>query len=818
MQLGGFGSIQRASAEEDSDQNRSEGGPSTANVWKLAAPAVPTGSTSPIKPKAKRRKKGAGIAEDENAEVDSMSGSSKVVKKPNGKGSGSVALKRDRKRKGESAATISAVGAAQLDMIDPDLEEEDDDMKVIDKSPRKHSPSPSSVNRGRKRKSTTVTQPKSKEPSTSRSITTPPPSAPSSIVNGIIDFSNDSPSPRKKGKRKGKGDAGVKAGRVKGKSRMDMEMDIEMNGDGLETIENGRMVAQNGYDDDVEVLRENIAIDDTPTVPIPPKKTMWSNKPAHPFFGGIKVPTIPTTSLITTSLPPTASQTTTSTTTREETPELPELPAKSSPTKPLPLSNKRRKNTTSNHPDRAVHGFFSKPAANGSTDGSTLLMTTEKGTMMIDSDEEMPLMNSTVGKQGWGNLAGQPREVGWPSKEGNRVWSETRAQTMHVIGKGMIKRERSRQDGSVLDEHNNFWNRIRAQSESKTTNGHEQLSPLRLNTSSSTSFSDHPALLRIQDGLIPRFVSESWMDRYRPTESNECLGNERQAGYLVNWLKELEVGSAAGGVAGGDEIARTEMEGEKRSVIRRARLGERKRMAKETDWIVDDLNDPIGDFGDDDGMDASENPDTPATVSAEINPYPPFSSRLANSILLSGPTGSGKTAAVYAAASELGWEVFEVYPGIGKRSGEALRTLVGDVGKNHMVGKGGGVPSSPQPKKEKSNGITSFFGKQAGKSVNAIALDDEDEDATSIDLTRSSDRRESVIGFIELDGNGIEPASSPIIASSATAQGSKSKFRQSLILLEEVDVLYEEDRAFWMGVIGLIAESKRPVVMTCNGG
>ena len=41
---------------------------------------------------------------------------------------------------------------------------------------------------------------------------------------------------------------------------------------------------------------------------------------------------------------------------------------------------------------------------------------------------------------------------------------------------------------------------------------------------------------------------------------------------------------------------------------------------------------------------------------------------------------------------------------------------------------------------------------------------------------------------------------------------------QSVILIEEVDVLYQTDTNFWPALINIIKDCRRPVILTCNGG
>jgi hypothetical protein len=354
---------------------------------------------------------------------------------------------------------------------------------------------------------------------------------------------------------------------------------------------------------------------------------------------------------------------------------------------------------------------------------------------------------------------------------------------------------------------------------------------------------------RTVDGL-------TWTARWRPVRAAECLGNELTAQYLCDWLHELQVtpwhqskaenghkrpalslGASAADTGTGSS-PRKKRAIEKRVVKPKKSAASRRRRAggshgygpgneddEMDDFIVDDEEaeeaffdrfrpKPYQSDSEDELMAlgaktaAAATPDALRAAIAGVSrprldlgassaSSPAFSStplpevvdapswaqseqqerfadapHLRNCIVLVGPSGVGKTAAAYACAAELGFEVFELYPGMKRRSGKDVESAVGALGKNHMVGAGG-----------------SGGGAGSGRPAHALAA-----------LMR-----------------GAAATESASCEQTKVAAAKQAQARQSLILLEEVDVLYEEDKGFWSAVIELAADSRRPLVLTCNG-
>ncbi|KAK7205616.1 hypothetical protein BZA70DRAFT_165501 [Myxozyma melibiosi] len=133
-------------------------------------------------------------------------------------------------------------------------------------------------------------------------------------------------------------------------------------------------------------------------------------------------------------------------------------------------------------------------------------------------------------------------------------------------------------------------------------------------------------------------------------------------------------------------------------------------------------------------------------------------SRHSNVVILCGPPSSFKTAAVYAAAKELGIFVFEINAGQ-KRNGKDILDQVGEMSQSNLVHH-----------KVSGDKDTRYENECAQRSTSSSS----------------------------------ESASQPVFR------------QQSMLLIEDVDIVFESDKSFWSTLSKFIETSKRPVVLTCT--
>ncbi|TFK75906.1 hypothetical protein BDN72DRAFT_874155 [Pluteus cervinus] len=327
----------------------------------------------------------------------------------------------------------------------------------------------------------------------------------------------------------------------------------------------------------------------------------------------------------------------------------------------------------------------------------------------------------------------------------------------------------------------------------------------------------HPAIQTVLSSSTEgsQTVHQLWVDKWHPKQARDVLGNENNALYLRDWLQALKLKTdfsaviqtsmknnpkSTGGIKKGG--TKEGSRGVKRPrVIRTAsRLrATKKRRIDSEDEDEQDINlvfsDPLtpDDFADD----LEQEYEAPIVDMSHLHApgTQVFDNRVTNTILLVGPHGSGKTASVYACAEELGWEVFEVYPGIGRRNGASIDNLVGEVGKNHIVRN-----TRPRTNETTRNALSVLMSRD--KKESSITTGDDQDDlegsvsAIETPLTRSETPTEAEH---ETKGDNVQ-----------------SNVQQSLILLEEVDILFKDDVNFWPTVTELIRNCRRPVILTCN--
>ena len=335
----------------------------------------------------------------------------------------------------------------------------------------------------------------------------------------------------------------------------------------------------------------------------------------------------------------------------------------------------------------------------------------------------------------------------------------------------------------------------------ETQNQQDEVDELQITQDSNTNLrSCHYAIERLYKTLLisssafDNFQCEpqSWIDKYAPSCAAEVLQQGKEVYLLRDWLQRLTVSAVE---AGNMDVKKDSVS----KVEKKARLKKKRKRAEQLDGFVisdDEEADEMDELTDPDEASAPESAFAIMKKSVMRNgdtlvmpgKYGEIK-KDSHAVVISGPHGCGKTAAVYAVARELDFEVFEINPGT-RRNGKDLMDKVGDMTRNHLV-----------QRSSKSSG------QESSKITLPPELDEVGQSKLQAFLKpKTLSKRGSKTGLqaTKLATETTQPVAKPKVQ------------KQSLILLEEVDILFEEDKHFWSTVLELIAQSKRPIIMTCS--
>ncbi|WPH01985.1 ATPase family associated with various cellular activities (AAA) [Acrodontium crateriforme] len=310
----------------------------------------------------------------------------------------------------------------------------------------------------------------------------------------------------------------------------------------------------------------------------------------------------------------------------------------------------------------------------------------------------------------------------------------------------------------------------------------------------------HPAIQHLQK-LIPQALTAfdegkgeplGWTHKHAPQTAATVLQPIREVIVLKNWLSSLTVSAVGGSENLEPKLSR--------------KLDPKPKKQKKKKRKNDDLDDFLV-HSDEEMLDVEEltdlediQPDYRGFLKSVVRPVKD-GSKIANAVLLSGPHGCGKTAAAYAVAKELGFKVFEI-SACERRGGKDVLDKIGDMTENHMVKHHGETSGDVSSSEEPNHHDEAFMRDLASGRQGTM---------------NSFFKPQTVLKKPQPESLEKKIAQSKTMASVQKAIRKPSKDQQqSLILLEEVDVLFKEDKDFWTTVFKLISTSKRPFIMTCN--
>jgi DNA polymerase III delta prime subunit len=309
-------------------------------------------------------------------------------------------------------------------------------------------------------------------------------------------------------------------------------------------------------------------------------------------------------------------------------------------------------------------------------------------------------------------------------------------------------------------------------------------------------FARIPAIMTAYDES--RGEALPWTQKYAPILASDVLQPEREMIVLKDWLKALSVHAVSGAVSGKVAIPTSEKPKKRR----------KKRNAEMDDFLVDsdEEDSEMHDLCDDRETELSTHGNKSIQRSVVRSDH--SHGKLSNTVIISGPSGCGKTAAAYAVAKELGFKIFEISSSE-RRSGKDVLDKIGNMAENHLV---------------KHHGASHASGAEI---IDTTTTDEPARLDEAFQKDLESGRQGKMNAFFkpQVKLNPTQSTKKPtkgriaakVIKDVQEVLKKPTKDQQqSLILLEEVDVMFRDDKDFWPTILKLIATSKRPFLMTCN--
>ncbi|XP_076871555.1 ATPase family AAA domain-containing protein 5b isoform X2 [Brachyhypopomus gauderio] len=295
-----------------------------------------------------------------------------------------------------------------------------------------------------------------------------------------------------------------------------------------------------------------------------------------------------------------------------------------------------------------------------------------------------------------------------------------------------------------------------------------------------------------------------WTEKYQPCHSSEVMGNSASVRKLHGWLKEWRI---------------------RADVEERRKRQEDRRMKAESSESWD-----CGDFEGERKCAVSSGP-------------------LRSAALIQGPIGVGKTAAVYACARELGFKVFEVNSS-SLRSGRLILSQLSEATQSHQVGAQQNANLPPPIRTSHAPGTdkppaTSLSGQEPSEKVMAASSKPHVRSRmvsrkrravalhgtltrffkiTGTSVKKSTDHPQNAQGPDAVEPDLLPPSPAEdtsvteleLLSEDTVVDRKNTRLPLSLILFEEVDVIFDVDIGFLTAIKTLMITTKRPVILTTS--